>query len=64
MLFRLILLTLLFYVVNKLFQLLFGSTPQKPEPRVQGRPPSPSLDLKHADVEDIDFKETKNRSES
>jgi hypothetical protein len=64
MLFRLILLALLFYVVSKMFQLLFGPTPQKPEPRVQGRPQAPSLDLNHTDVEDIDFTETKNRSES
>jgi hypothetical protein len=63
MLFRVILLSLLFYMVSKMFQLLFGSAPQKPERKVQGRPQSPSLDLSKTDVEDIDFKETSNRSE-
>lgn len=63
MLFRLILLALLFYLVSRIFQLLFGSAPQKQEPKVQGRPQNPSLDLKNSDVEDIDFKETPNRPE-
>ncbi len=57
MLFQLIILALVFYLVSKIAQFLFGPGAPKQEPPVAGQSQSKPLDLSDADVEDIDYKE-------
>ncbi len=57
MLFRLIILAVLFYLVSKVFSAFFKSGPDTRNTKVRGESPNHSLDLSDEDVEDVDYKE-------
>jgi hypothetical protein len=57
MLFRLIILALLFYLVSRIFALLFTTSTKDQETQVRGSSQTNSLDLSGKDVEDVDYKE-------
>lgn len=56
---KLIILFLVFYFAGKIFAFLF----QRPvgETLIRGKPKAPPLDLSKEDIEDVEFKETREK---
>ena len=57
MLFRLIILALLFYLVTRIVALMFASKGNDQGTKVRGSSQTNPLDLSDEDVEDVDYKE-------
>ncbi|HNY90421.1 MAG TPA: hypothetical protein PKY55_17210 [bacterium] len=57
MLFRLLILALLFYLATRVFSRLFSSRIDHQETQVHGPSQPNALDLSDEDVEDVDYKE-------
>ncbi|HNW59741.1 MAG TPA: hypothetical protein PKI62_08715 [bacterium] len=57
MLFRLIVLAILFYVAIKVFGLLFSGGTKEQDAQVRGASQTNPLDLSGKDVEDVEYKE-------